>query len=115
MGLKNVFKKAADIAFKVAENVKVNAIFTSITDNGFEDPVIAQVTVEAIRMEFVADDYRALSFRELIQPYDLKLLIKCDDLSNIDSNDKLTIDGIEYSIIGCEKDAADAVWTIGIR
>jgi hypothetical protein len=115
MGLKGIFQKAANIAFTVAGDVKITAVFTNIIDNGIDDPVSVYRTVNAIRLEFNADDYRSLTFKELIQPMDSKLLVKCSEISEFDSNDKIIIDGFEYSIIGYEKDAADAVWTIGIR
>lgn len=115
MSLKNIFKKAAKIAFKVAGDVKIRATITSVSDNGIDDPVTTSVTVDAIREEFSQDDFRGLIFRDLIQPYDLKLIILFSAISHIDTNDKVIIDGLEYSVFGVEKDAADATWTIGIR
>jgi len=115
MGLKQVFKKAAKTAFKVADDVKINAIYRTINDDGFNPIYTNDVDLEVIRLEFTADDYRELSFKDLIQPLDFKILILCEDISSVDMNDTVIIDSIEYSIIGFEKDAADAVWTVGLR
>jgi len=115
MGLKTIFKKAAKTAFAVAGDVKISVTFRNVTDNGFEDPVTTDTVIEVIRMEFEAEDYRELNFKELIQAYDFKLIALYDDMNSVDMNDKVFIDTVEYSIIGVDKDAADATWTIGIR
>jgi len=115
MGLKSIFQKAAKTAFKVADDVKIEVIFKSVVDNGIDDPEINQNPVDAIRMEFEAIDYRELSFKSLIQPYDYKLIILQENLPSVDTNDKILIDNIEYSIVGFDKDPADVTWIIGIR
>lgn len=115
MSLKSIFKKAADIAFKVAGDVKIPVTIKTIIDDGFTEPFVNLKTVNAIREEFTQDDFRGLIFRDLIQPYDLKLIILFKDIISIDTNDKIYIDGLEYSVFGVTKDPADATWIVGIR
>jgi len=115
MSLKTIFKKAADIAFKVAGDVKITATIKTVIDDGMSDPIFNLKTVNAIREEFTQDDFRGLIFRDLIQPYDLKLIMLCKDVNTIDTNDKILIDNLEYSVFGVTKDPADATWIVGIR
>ena len=115
MSLKNIFKKAADIAFKVAGDVKISVVIKTVIDDGMTDPIISLNTVDAIREEFTQDDFRGLIFRDLIQPYDLKLIMLCKDVNSIDTNDKIYIDDLEYTVFGATKDPADATWIVGIR
>jgi len=115
MKLKSIMKKAADIAFKVAGDAKLYITFKSVVDDGFTDPTITETNVYAIRENFTTEDIRSLKFGANIQPYDMKLLVKCNDLDSVDTNDKVIVDSIEFSIFGIDKDPADAVWTIGVR
>jgi hypothetical protein len=114
--LKSIFKKTAKIAFKVAGDVKKEITFINTGfDNGIDEVITTSTTVYAIRENFIERDYHELSFKEMIQPTDIKLLILCQDIAEIDTNDKVLIDGKEYLIIGRDKDAADILWTVGVR
>lgn len=113
--LKSIFQKAADIAFKVLGDVKIPVTIKTIYDDGISVPIITLKTVNAIREEFKQDDFRGLIFRDLIQPYDMKLIILCKDINNIDTNDTIYVDSLEYSVFGVTKDAADTIWIVGVR
>lgn len=114
----SIFNKAAKIAFKVAKKLDLIKIvdFKSVYDNGIDDSVTTVVSdIDAIREDFTQDDIRGLIFRDKIQPTDIKLLIKGADISNVTTSDFFIIDGEEFSVFGCSTDAANAVWTIGVR
>ena len=115
--MSNIFNKAAKIAFSVAGRLGVlkSAVFKSITDNGIDDPTSTSLTVDVIREDFTQEDIRGLIFRDKIQPTDAKLLVLGSLISSIDMNDTFTIDGIEYTVFGYQLDAANAVWTVGVR
>ena len=113
----SVFHKGAKTAFRIAKKLGVvhNAVFKSINDNGFDDPVVVSVPVEVIKERFNQDDIRGLMFRDKIQPSDIKLYVLGTKVSEIDTNDIFEISGIDYTVFGCELDAAGAVWTVGVR
>lgn len=113
----NIFTKAAKSAFKIAKGlgVVINVNFKSVYDDGFDDVITTTTTVEAIRESFSQEDVRGLIFRDKIQPTDIKLMILGSKVSNIDTDDVIEIDGIDYTVFGCEIDSAGAVWTVGVR
>lgn len=115
MSLKSTMKKAAKIAFKIAGDIKIDVTFKNIVDDGMTEPIITETSTKAIRESFDSLEIRGLIFRDEIQPYDIKLIVLCDELPTIDTNDKVIINNIEYSVFGCQKDPANATWTIGIR
>lgn len=113
----SVFHNAARTAFRVAKKLGVlyKATFKSIVDNGIDDPVTTEIPVEVIREKFEERDIRGLIFRDKIQPSDIKLLVLGAKISEIDTNDVFNINGIDYTVFGCELDPAGAVWTVGVR
>lgn len=113
----SVFHKGAKTAFRIAKKLGVvhKANFKSVNDNGFDDPVVENVPVEVIKERFTQDDIRGLMFRDKIQPSDIKLYVLGTKVSEIDTNDVFEINGIDYTVFGCELDAAGAVWTVGVR
>lgn len=113
-----IFKKAANVAFRVAKKLGVvhYATFKSVFDNGMDDASVTLIEkVEVIKERFTQDDIRGLMFRDKIQPSDIKLLVRGRDVSDIDTDDVFIIDEVEYTVFGCELDAAGAVWTVGVR
>lgn len=113
----SIFKKAAKTAFKVAEKLKVvhSATFKTINDNGIDEPIEVEKNVEIIKENFSLEDIRGLRFRDKIQPTDIKLYVLGESVQNIDTNDIFVINGIEYTVFGCEIDAANAMWICGVR
>lgn len=113
----SIFKNAAKTAFNVARKLSVTktAIFKSVYDNGMDDPVSTTKDVEIIREKFSLDDGRGLTFGDKIQPSDIKLYVLGDNIEKISTNDVFIIEDIEYVVFGCEIDAANAVWTCGVR
>lgn len=113
----SVFGKAAKTAFKVAKKLGVvhSAFFKTVFDNGIDDPIITQKTVEIIKEKFSVDDIRTLTFRNEIQPTDIKIYALGELVQSIGTNDIFVIDGIEYTVFGSEIDAAKAMWICGVR
>lgn len=113
----SIFKNAAKTAFNVARKLSVTSIanFSTIYDNGMDDPVITSKDVEIIKEKFSLDDNRGLTFGDKIQPADIKLYVPGDNIEKISTNDIFIIDDIEHTVFGCEIDAANAVWTCGVR
>lgn len=113
----SIFHRAAKTAFRVAKKLGLihSAIFRSVSDNGMDDAVVSDVGVEVIKERFNQDDIRGLMFRDKIQPSDIKLLIQGIKISEINTDDIFIIGGVEYTVFGCEVDAAGAVWTVGVR
>ena len=113
----SVFHKGAKTAFRVAKRLKLihNAVFKSVYDNGMDDKVVTNITCEVIKERFTQDDIRGLIFRDKIQPSDIKIFVLGSKIAAIDTDDVFEIAGIEYTVFGCEVDAAGAVWTVGIR
>ena len=113
----SIFHRAARTVFRVAKRLKTvhNAIFRSVFDNGMDDPIIIDTPVEIIKERFTQDDIRGLIFRDKIQPSDIKILVLGAKVAKIDTDDVFEIDDIEYTVFGCELDAAGAVWTVGVR
>lgn len=113
----SIFHKTAKIAFKVAKKLDLihQAIFKSIYDDGFDDPVITESNVEVIKERFTQDDIRGLMFRDKIQPSDIKLYVLGTKVPKVDTDDIFKIDSVEYTVFGCELDGAGAMWTVGVR
>lgn len=113
----SIFNKAAKTVFNVARRLSVTSIagFKSVYDNGMDDPVITTKDVEIIKEKFSLDDNRGLTFGDKIQPADIKLYVLGNNIEKINTNDIFTIDNIEHTVFGCEIDAANAVWTCGVR
>lgn len=113
----SVFHKAAKTAFKVAKKLDLThiAIFKTVFDNGIDEPVINTKKIEVIKERFTMDDIRGLKFRDEIQPTDIKLYVLGNKAGDVDTNDIFEIDGIDYTVFGCEIDAAKAMWIVGVR
>lgn len=113
----SIFKNAAKTAFNVARKLSVTSVanFKSVYDNGMDTPTITAKDVEIIKEKFSMDDNRGLAFGDKIQPADIKLYVLGENIEKISTNDIFTIDNIEYTVFGCEIDAANAVWTCGVR
>jgi hypothetical protein len=113
----SIFHKAAKTAFRVAKRLGLvhNAIFKSVYDNGLDEPIIKEIPAEVIKERFTIDDIRGLIFRDKIQPTDIKLYVLGAKVSDVDTDDIFIIDNIEYTVFGCEIDAAKAMWVVGVR
>lgn len=113
----SIFKNAAKTAFNISRKLSVTsaAVFKSVYDNGMDAATVTVKDVEIIKEKFSIDDNRGLTFGDKIQPADIKLYVLGDNIKKISTNDVFMIDGDEYTVFGCEIDAANAVWTCGVR
>jgi len=114
MGMTEIFKKAADIVFKVAGDLKVAITILSINDNGIDEPTTETINTYAIVEKNISESIQNLSFGKLFQPDNILIYIVARNLPPLDTNDKIIMNGIEYSIFGVDIDTANAVYTIGL-
>lgn len=122
MSLKNTFNKAAETVFKVFKSLIVEVDYTIITDDGFGTVDRDEYTVDMIIDNFSERDVQFLSFSALIQPTDVKGLIRGKQLrdkgvTQYSTQDVIVKkdDGTEYSIIAYNTDPAEALYTFLLR
>lgn len=117
MALKQVFINAAETIFTVFSSLIHAAQYKVIIDNGFDTPTIELTPVDIILDTFAERDVQFLSFSALIQPTDVKGLVRGEHLADIDvsTTDEVIIDDVTYSIIAFNTDPAEAVYTLLLR
>jgi|JFJP01.1.fsa_nt_gi hypothetical protein len=121
MGLKKVFTAGVNTAFKVLKDLVYSATYTTVQDDGFSTATTTDYQVDVIIDSFSERDVQFLSFSELIQPQDVKGLLKgaqlpvfpsSRDLLLVTSND--AANG-QYRVIASTTDPAFALYTILLR
>jgi hypothetical protein len=117
MSLKNVFIRSARTVFKVFASLTHPAVYVSYTDTGFEDPIIREYPIDMIMDTFSERDVQFLSFSALIQPTDIKGLVRGEQLLNVEvaTTDKVRVDTVDYHVIAYSTDPARAVFTLLLR
>lgn len=117
MALNQVFINAAETIFKVFESLIHAGTYTSIHDDGFDTVTRDETSVDVIIDTFAERDVQFLSFSNLIQPTDVKGLVRGTQLSSVSvsTTDTLAFDGTEYSIIAFNTDPAGAIYTFLLR
>ena len=125
MALKDVFLKAADTAFTVFESITHEADYVQITQSSWSDEPAKETLfpVDLILESLAQRDVQFLSFSNLLQPTDLKGLIKgiqlprpltTQDLVRVKADIQFPQDR-EFHVIAWNVDPADAVYTLLLR
>ncbi len=121
MSIKTTIDKGVATIFKVLKSLVHPATYTSSSDDGFGSSSSTEYSISMIIDSFSERDVQFLSFSELIQPQDLKGLVKGTDLSiQPSSKDHVTIaDGTiydgKYKIIAWNTDPATALFVLLLR
>ena len=117
MSLKTAFNKYAKTVFKVFESVVLQATYVKVTDSGFEPRTTQEIPVDIILDSFSERDVQFLSFSTLIQPTDVKGLVRGEQLTGIEvaTVDMIVIDSVNYHIIHYSVDPANAIYTLLLR
>ena len=122
MSLKNTFNKAADTVFKVFKSLIVKVNYIIVTDDGFDAVSTDINAVDMIIDSFSERDVQFLSFSALIQPTDVKGLVRGQQLRDegvaVYSTTDLVqrVDNeVEYSVIAYSTDPAEALYTFLLR
>jgi len=125
MSLKDVFLKAADTAFKVFDSVTHNSSYVRISESSWADvpPTETLYPAKLILAEFSQKDIYSLPFSALIQPTDMKGLIrgselprplKTSDLVRVPASDQFP-EAREFHVVAWSVDPADALYVILLR
>ena len=128
MGLKEAFKAAAQAAFSAAGNVKTTITYTSVSAPSYDTSTgavtwnsTAYSSIDAILDEYSSReiDNQPSGPREgnrSILPGDKKIYILYDDLTPTPKvNDRVTINGQEWTVLGHYVDPAQAMWQLQVR
>ena len=121
MSIKTVINKGVSTVFKVLKSIVYPAVYTTVQDDGFSTAVTKDYTVDVIIDSFSERDVQFLSFSELIQPQDVKGLIRGSQLPVYPSSkDFLVVTSTDasngkYSVIASSTDPAFALYTVLLR
>lgn len=121
MSIKNTIQKGVNTIFKVLKSIVYPAVYTDTSDDGFSVAVTVTHTVDVIIDSFSERDVQFLSFSELIQPQDVKGLIRGSQLPVFPTTTgTLTVTSTDavngkYSVIAATTDAATALYTVLLR
>ena len=120
MSLKDTFLDAAETIFSVFDSLTHASVYVHKTGAGWEDEAPTEVNypIDLILENFSQRDVQFLSFSELLQPTDLKGLVKGsqlpDELTTTDTV-QITATGKKYTVIAWNTDPAGAVFTLLLR
>jgi len=117
MALNQVFINAAKTVFNVFRSLIHKGTYVVVFDDGFEALTKTPYPVDVILDTFAERDVQFLSFSALLQPTDVKGLVRGESLTGItvSTQDLIIIDSDEYSIIAYSTDPAKAVYTFLLR
>ena len=122
MSLNTTFQKAAEAVFAVFESLVYTVDYVVVEKDGFDIDSRTSYRVGMIIDTFAERDVQFLSFSNLIQPTDVKGLIRGQELrdagvSVLSTNDVVVRDdnSVEYSIIAYNTDPAEALYTLLLR
>lgn len=122
MSLKTTFTKAAETVFNVFSSLIVKVNYVVVLQDGFDVDTRTEYPVDMIIDTFAERDVQFLSFSNLIQPTDVKGLVRGQDLRDNGVTTYSTRDVIvridnevEYAIIAYNTDPAEAVYTFLLR
>jgi len=122
VSLKNTFNKAAETVFKVFVSFIVKVEYIVVTDDGFDTADTDEYDVDMIIDTFSERDVQFLSFSALIQPTDVKGLVRGQQMRDEGLTTYSTTDlikrkdnDVEYSIIAYSTDPAEALYTFLLR
>jgi hypothetical protein len=122
MALNTTFQKAAKTVFKVFSSLIVPVDYVVIVKDGFDVDTRTVYGVDMIIDSFAERDVQFLSFSNLIQPTDVKGLVRGQQmrdlgLSELGTNDVVVRkdNSVEYSVIAYNTDPAEALYTLLLR
>jgi len=121
MSLKDTFNDVADTIFEIFSSLIVQATYISVYSDGFDtDERTEYQNISMIEDTFSEKDVRYLPFYSLIQPTDIKGLIKGRELRDrgiveYSTNDIIRVGDIDYSIVAYATDPAKALYTFLLR
>ncbi len=122
MSLKTTFNNAAETIFKVFKSLIVPVNYVTEVEDGFGTVKSTETPVDMIIDNFAERDVQYLSFSRLIQPTDVKGLIRGKQLrslgiTELDTTSKIVrIDnGVVFSIVAYDTDPAEALYTVLLR
>ena len=122
MSLKTTFTKAAETVFNVFSSLIVKVNYVVVVQDGFDVDTRTEYPVDMIIDTFAERDVQFLSFSNLIQPTDVKGLVRGQDLRDngvvaYSTRDTVVrIDNeVEYAIIAYSTDPAEALYTFLLR
>lgn len=117
MALYDIFHNAADTIFNVFKSLTHQAVYVSKFEDGFDVVTTTELDIDIIIDTFSERDVQFLSFSQLIQPTDVKGLVRGKQLTSIElsTNDLVRVDGTEYTVVAYSTDPATAVYTLLLR
>lgn len=128
MGLKEAFKAAAQAAFNAAGNVKNTVTYISVSEPTYDTSTgaVSWNNTSYSNISVITDEYsnreidnQPVGSREgdrAILPGDKKVYILYDDLTPTPKeNDRITISGQDWTVIGHYVDPAQAMWQLQVR
>lgn len=121
MSIKTTIDKGVKIIFKVLRSLVHPATYTAVVKDGFSSDTETEYPVDAIIDSFSERDVQFLSFSNLIQPQDMKGLIRGAQLTvRPSSKDYLTVTDSspfagKYKVIAWDTDPAVALYTLLLR
>ena len=119
MGLRETFKKAAQTAISAIGNVAVSVTYVSITGDAVYNPVTGVVTEKSTSysVNMMFDENLAEDIKNIAIDINEKLgYIAVDDLTPTPkTDDRITIDSVNWAVTEVRTDPADALWIIKIK
>ncbi len=120
MSINTTIHKGVSTIFKVLKSLLYSAEYVDVVDDGFDRTEVIY-TVDVIIDSFSERDVQFLSFSELIQPQDVKGLIRGSQLPVFPSSADVLIVGGDgprsgkFSVIAFSTDPAGALFTVLLR
>lgn len=118
MSLQTTFIKAADTVFKVFDSLTHAASYVRVANDGWGTITETLYSIKVIMGSFTQEDVHTLSFSSLIQPTDIKGLVKGNTLPTpLKTTDlvRITASGRELHVVAWDTDPAGAVYIILLR
>ncbi len=117
MGLNTTFKKAAKVVFKVFKDLIEVADYVVVEEDGFDISSETITLIDMIIDTFSERDVQFLSFSNLIQPTDVKGIVRGEQLANVavSTQHRIDVGSDKYSIIAFSTDPAKALYTMLLR
>ncbi len=122
MSLHTTFQNAAKTVFKVFKSLIFKVQYVVVLKDGFDVDTRTEHPVDMIIDTFAERDVQFLSFSNLIQPTDVKGMVRGQNLRDVgvsvlSTNDVIVRDdnGVEYAIIAYNTDPAEALYILLLR
>ena len=119
MGLQEVFKAAAQMAFEVSGNIKTSVTYTHVTANASYNPATGAVSTSATNytVSVIFDEYESEDVDGVtILNTDQIAMIPVENLPIIPSNhDYMEADSKRWNVVNKKVDPANALWILQTR